>query len=254
MRRLLLVPVALLVALILGLSLADAARLPLSGGSLLAFAQSRCTNATLTVKPYYTAYGNEQTTTNRVEVRDLPAANCQGRSATVRVYNRASGANVFTATTAAGIAGTSFILTGATFEPVGDLAVLVTVDGWVVPSTWVPPISCVSLDDPAKSCWVSWTIAEQNQTTYDLDLSIRSTDQNVRWSLSMDLSQLVFEFVPNRINRRVGSNQNLTAVGNLCATLPLVTLQGTNSSQLVSSGLPVSATLRMRSNGSCSDF
>jgi hypothetical protein len=106
----------------------------------------------------------------------------------------------------------------------------VTLGGWAVPSAWAPPVSCVAVNDPTRTCEVRWTV-----TTGTVNLifwsypyyriaytvSSPSATATTQWRVSFDLSTAA-TWLPARI-RKIDATVTTPAA---CVTLPVLQLQG----------------------------
>lgn len=115
-----------------GLGVADAAQLNVSGPGIYTGSQARCTNGPVAVTSGAAHSGTSYTS---VSVTNLAAA-CTGKAIQVTVYN-VSGTSIATGTGSAGTAPFEITTTAFTSTAVAGVALLVGT--WGVPTTWTPP-------------------------------------------------------------------------------------------------------------------
>jgi|GEM_PF-1722224 len=228
---------------------ADASRLVLVSGSVRTFAVARCGAGPLVVTPTGVTSSPATTTTTAqatgVAVTGADAA-CVGRPATLTLYRRTTGAVVATGTGTVAAGGTFTAPPAAAYPASGDLAARVTLGGWAVPTVWAPPVSCVAVNDPTRTCEVRWTV-----TTGTVNLvfwsypyyrvaytvSSPSTTATTQWRVTFDLSTFA-TWLPARIRRLDAAVTTPTT----CVTLPTLQLQGGTA---VGGGTTFSGTVQM---------
>ena len=202
-----------LVALVfVGLAVADAAQLNVSGPGIYAGSQARCTNGPVAITGGATHSGTSYTS---ISLTNLAAA-CSGKAIQVTIYN-VSGVALATGTGTAGtapfdIATTAFTSTAAT-------GVALLVGTWGVPTTWTPPsitppVSCIALNgggkpQPSKTCTVTFSpnggapwgnSTPPGGTLWNFTFNV--TSQGASWEATIDFTNTAFPFQP----RWVGQN------------------------------------------------
>jgi hypothetical protein len=239
----------LLLGVLAGTSAADASQLVLASRTVKTFAVARCGAGPLVVTPTGVTSSPTTTTTTAqatgLSVTGADAA-CVGRPATVTLYRRATGVVVATGTGTVAAGGTFTAPPAAAYPASGDLAARVTLGGWAVPSVWAPPVSCVAVNDPTRTCEVRWTV-----TTGTVNLvfwsypyyrvaytvSSPSTTATTQWRVTFDLSGFA-TWLPARI-RKLDAAVTTPAA---CVTLPTLQLQGGTA---VGGGTTFSGTVQM---------
>jgi hypothetical protein len=148
-----------LVAIVfVGLAVADAAQLNVSGQGIYSGNQARCTNGPVAITGGATHTGTSFTS---VSLTNLAAA-CSGKAIQVTVYD-ALGTSL---ATGSGVAGTApFDIPTTAFTSTAATGVALLVGTWGVPTTWTPPVltpavSCVALNgggnpQPSKICTIT---------------------------------------------------------------------------------------------------
>ena len=124
--------VAVAVALsVVGLVVASASQLNVSGGSLFLQNASRCTNATIATTGFATGGG---ATWNRVRLVGVPAA-CVGLPVSVVVY-RSNGNSLATGTGTAALGTVEVAVAATGYDSTHVTGVALLIGGWGVPTTW----------------------------------------------------------------------------------------------------------------------
>jgi hypothetical protein len=222
---------ALLVALVVGGTVADASGLPLAGRSLLGVVLPRCGDAAAVVSPasLTTSPASGGAVAGTLTGTGLDPA-CAGRPVDVLVYRRATGATVTTGTATVSPAGGFAVTPAAAYPASGDLAVRLTVGGWAAPAVWAPPVSCVAVNDPTRTCEVRWTVTSGTVNVvfwsyqyYRIAYTVTSPSATAttQWRVTFDLATFA-TWLPARI-RRLDAAVTTPAS---CVTLPTLQLQG----------------------------
>ncbi|GIG22568.1 hypothetical protein Cch01nite_32920 [Cellulomonas chitinilytica] len=212
---------------------ADASQLGLVSRSIRTFALARCGAGPLTVAPTGVTSSPASTTTTAqatgISVAGADAA-CAGQPATVTLYRRTTGVVVASGTGTVAAGGTVTAPPAAAYAASGDLAARVTLGGWAVPSVWAPPVSCVAVNDPTRTCEVRWTVTTGTVNLvfwsypyYKIAYTVSSpsTTATTQWRVTFDLSTFA-TWLPARV-RKLDAAVTTPAA---CVTLPTLQLQG----------------------------
>ncbi|WP_143320199.1 hypothetical protein [Cellulomonas iranensis] len=215
---------------LLAAQVASAAGLPLTGTGARAWAATaqRCQEAPVTVTA---ASGTA------VRVTGVQAA-CVGRPLVVTLYDPAvtSSAAQSRRFTGQATAGATTTVAGGAFTPAAALVPRVTVDGWLVPSTWSGPqpfVRCTVPDDPAASCTATLVNRQQwgypTPTTWLANVVVSSTSPTpVTWQVDVDLSDPELPFLARALTDGTGGLVRVAA--SACGDVPrVVTVRGTTA-------------------------
>jgi hypothetical protein len=196
------------VVLLVGLSFASAASLPLNGGVQSAAVATHPCPGTATA----TAATGSGITFSAASVT-VPAG-CGGKLLTVRMT---SGATVLTGTaTAAGSGATVVALAPTNYDATLAWTLSNTVDGWNLPTTWSftpPPFWCTVLPvGSAATCTAAVTIftgvkpgGSTTATYYDVVVTTTSTAY-VQWQVSFSLDDPFYGTRPTRLGNSTLDN------------------------------------------------
>ena len=187
---------AAVAVVLVGLSLASAAGLSLSGGSISAVAATHpCLGTASAVA------ANLQTGTNYLSVVVAMPSGCAGRQVQVHVDrpNTTTDRNGVGSADASGVAA---IRLDGTFSTGVTNVLSATVDGWPLPVAWnttlMPPIWCTVLDSSTATCVATVTIftgtrpgGTSSATYYDVVVTTTSTS-NVLWEVGFNLDHAYY--------------------------------------------------------------
>ncbi|MBB2925374.1 hypothetical protein [Cellulomonas cellasea] len=232
MRRALAVAVCgLLVLLGAGLSVAQAAGVPLRAGSLTAFvAADRCTTAPLAVRPGTVDNGTSQ----EVVLTGLPSA-CLGRPFALRVHGVQAALAATDTTGTLPASGTTATVRVPAYDVRAASGVALTVSTWGLRTAWSassPGVACRVPADPSATCTATLLAGGSAdwEGNYLRRFEVTTPSRTpVTWELTFDLSDgAQFPFVASAFSDVQGGLVLVSTSG--CATTPrTVTVRGTTA-------------------------
>jgi hypothetical protein len=241
-RRWAILASAVVAVAFLGLAVADAAQLNVTGSGVAVASAARCTNGPVAIAGGATHSGSSYAS---VSLANLAAA-CSGQAIQVTVYD-ASQAALATGT---GTAGTApFDITTTSFNATLATGVALLVGTWGVPTTWtalvLPVFTCVATDNafapvvPAEPCTIK-SISITNGTTTTGGVTYRtvtatfrvnSPAAHLRFLVTADFgvtTPLPAAF-PGWTPVSVAINTLTAQTPSVCGSLPLFTARGVNN-------------------------
>lgn len=230
MRRAVVAAVCVLLAVVgVGLSVAQAAVVPLRAGSLTAFvASDRCTAATLDVRPGTVSPSG---TSSQVVLTALPAA-CLGRPFVLRVHGPRAALGAADTAGVLPASGTTATVAVPPYEVRAVAGVALTVSTWGTRTAWSassPGLTCRVPGDPAAVCSAVVVSADKDQPDlYRRRVEITSPSPvPVPWEITFDLSSTAqFPFLAAAFHDVQGGLVLVSTSG--CAATPrTVTVRGT---------------------------
>jgi hypothetical protein len=238
-RRWAILASAVVAVAFLGLAVADAAQLNVTGSGVAVASAARCTNGPVAIAGGATHSGSSYAS---VSLANLAAA-CSGQAIQVTVYD-ASQAALATGT---GTAGTApFDITTTSFNATLATGVALLVGTWGVPTTWtalvLPVFTCVATDNafaplvPAESCTLKnitiTTGTSGGFPTTTANFRVNSPAGHLRFLVTADFGVMSpAPAFPGWTPLSV-STRNLTAqlpTGSSCSSLPSFTARGVNN-------------------------
>ena len=233
MRRILLLPVLVLLFLASGLTESNAAALRVTGGSLNAFSQSRCTNETVIVS----STNEEYPDTNHITVSGIPSNICSGKIIVVSVHDENTGIATTFTSDQIGVVGaaTSLDFSGSMTNFRHNLVILVTIGGWAVSSnTWLAPSvpssctvvhgsgTCTATAEVSEVTRHYWRNNVRIEYSYiDLAYTVKTSSKNVDWQVALDLSNADLSTFGLPVQIRQAEQ-----LSGECADLPILELTG----------------------------